>query len=397
MIRENGTDKEALRLVKRAIQDLMLFFPLCGLSYLGEAVVLGEDHRIDTLRTDGRRVWYSPKWIKTITHDARVFDLLHEWLHVFFNHPARCGDRKHRLWNHCVDIVVVREAVAILSRHGGKKWVAPADGVIPPEWAENMSAEQIYDYIILHSIPMPQGKKGSHNTSDDLVFGGPDFFIGDEEQFRQTFSDELAKVSLLQQQATGKSATELYGNTLARRIDEVVSPKVPWNKLLQGQLTTTLCASGFPTYSPPNRKFWPKIALPSFKKSRESKLVILVDVSSSVGSTLLAVFADHVSRAAARADETIVITFDQVVREEIKSRNPKQILKNLTFGAGHHNYTSTIEAFQRLDKHKPKAMCCLTDGYIELPTRPYPDMIWVVPQNGGKPPWGKTFTMDISW
>jgi predicted metal-dependent peptidase len=396
MIKENSIrDKEVLRYVKKALQDLMLFFPLCGLSYLGEAVVLLEDSSIETLQTDGRTVWYSPKWMAGITHDARVFDLLHEWIHIYFNHPARTGDRIRKLWNIAVDVVAVREACAILSK-GGKVWNPPADGVIPPAWAVDMTAEQIYDELVAGKTVRTGTGTGETHTSEDLRFGGS-YFIGDEEEFRRVFSEEIAKAAMIQEQVTGRDRTVLYSKCMARRLEEITNPKVPWNRLLQGQLMNRLGENGFATYSPPNRRFWPRIVLPTTKDRIESRLLIMIDVSASVGSTLLSIFASEVSRAAVRAKETMVVTFDSHVREVVRTKRPKDLITKLAFKSGHHTHTSSIDAFKIYDEYKPKAAVCLTDAMIMYPDKPYKDMLWVIPDNVTPPPWGRSFVMDVSW
>lgn len=403
MIIENSIkDREAYEMFRRALQDLLLFFPLCGLSYLGEAVEVVEDPTIDTMATDGRRVHYAPKWIKKNEHDGRVFDTLHEWLHIFFNHVARCGDRNRKVWNIAADIVVVREACSILSRDGGKQWKPPEDGVIPPEWAKDMTAEQIYDALIekKHPMPAPAKGKGEIEKGTDFLFDRDaenKSTVGqEEEEFRRKFTEELQQAVLIQQQVKNQTLEQMFGKTVSSRLEEIIKGSVPWSRLLRGRLLADM-GYDMPTYAPPKARYFPDITLPSMRSVKEQKLLLAIDVSASVGPTLMKTFISNVMPAAMRATETIVVTFDAVVREVHRTKHPAKILENVKFLSGAHSHTSVRGVFELYDKFKPKACACLTDGHIFLPERAYPNTIWVIPQNGRPQPWGRNFFMDVSW
>lgn len=401
MIKESSIkDHEAFGLFRRGLQDLMLFFPLCGLSYMGEAVEIVEDASIRTLATDGRSVFYSPEWIKSIDHDSRVFDTLHEWLHIFFNHVLRRGDRDHKLWNIACDVVVVREACTILTRAGGKVWEPPKDGVIPPAWAKDMTAEQIYDELDKQHQSVPKNGHGQQHYPEDFLYDraelNADIHVGKEEEFKRKFQEEMAQAVLIQQQINNKTIEEMFGPTIAKRLDEVLNGAVPWSRLLRGQLLADI-GYEMPTYSPPNRRYFPEIPMPSMRSTKEERLMLLIDVSASVGETLMGTFKANVIPAAMRATETIIVTFDAVVREVVRTKHPRKALDQVKFLTGSHTHTSVRGAFELVDKFNPKALVCLTDGAISLPSKPYPKMIWVIPQNGVVLPWGRTFKMDVSW
>jgi len=125
--------------------------------------------------------------------------------------------------------------------------------------------------------------------------------------------------------------------------------------------------------------------------------MLLIDVSASVGPTLMSTFKSNVVPAAMRAHETIIVTFDAVVREVVRTKHPKRALDQVQFLTGSHSHTSVREAFELVEKFQPKALVCLTDGHVYLPEKPYPQTIWVIPQNGKKQPWGRNFVMDVSW
>lgn len=389
------TDAGALKLVREALRELVLRFPLAGLSYFGESVIVRENTSIETMDTDGRQVRYSPAWVHSITPRGRVFDLLHEWLHIFGNHPQRLGSREPFLWNIAVDVVVVRQACEILST-ANDKWDPPDDGIIPPDWAKDMNAEQIYDALTSKNPPPLPRKKAVAGIrgSNDIV--PPNQTREQSEAFRDGFASELAQITLVQQQATKKSASELYPSELHSRLEAILRGNVPWARLLRGTIATELGEqeSG---YDPPNRRHYPTIILPQTYDNVQNRLLLAVDVSASVGKDLFDEFVANVVPAASRASETWIVSFDDRIRETIRTRRPGQILKTMKFLSGAHSRTSAVEVFELADRIKPTSIVVLTDGYIELPSNPYPKTLWVIPINGGKQPWGRTYTMEVSW
>ena len=125
---ETAKDRDALEIMRQGIQDLTLYFMLAGLSILGEAVEVVEAPGVQTLCTDGRKIYYDPKWMKILEPRGYVyvmFDILHEWLHIFANHVARVGDRDKKLWNIAADVFVVAECCRILSELLGESIAPP--------------------------------------------------------------------------------------------------------------------------------------------------------------------------------------------------------------------------------------------------------------------------------
>lgn len=406
--------KDALRLTNDAVLELVLRAELMGLSMLGEAIRIKEDAHIGTMCTDGRSIWVSPTWLAKNGHRGNIFDLLHEWLHCFCNHVARCGDRDKSLWNKACDITVVGMACEILTRPGDT-WEPPKDGVIPPPWAVGLSTEEIYDRLKADCDKAKSGSGGSDGLAQSLYLYGKNPSGGEihqskdfnyesleqmspveEADFAKQFTDELAQAQLIMEMSTGKNAEERYGSRVASRLGEVLKGTVPWSRLLRGDLVDRV-SKQFASWSPPRMRYYPYIPLPSYRSKKTKRLFLGIDVSASVGKKMMDLFIANVMPAALRAEETIIVTFDEIIREEIVTRRPRQILNDVKFLQGAHNYTDVRPVFERIDHYDPSAASILTDAYLKYPDKPRRDVIWVVPRNAGKPPWGKTYTMEESW
>ncbi len=400
MIEEGTFTKAALEHAQDAVTDLVLRAELMGLSMLGEAIRVRMDKNTTTMATDGRVIWVGEKWLETNGLRGNTFDLLHEWLHCFCNHVIRRGDRDPKLWNTACDMVVVRMACEILSRPNDV-WIPPADGVIPPGWATDLSAEEIYDKLKqspkLADNSRPKPGAGEHQNSDDFRYESAEERTEEEEQdFHQKFTEELAQAQLIMEMSTGKSAEQRYGTQVSSRLGEVLKGSIPWGRLLRGDVIDALMKQ-WATWSPPKRKYFPFLIMPSYHSYKERKLLLGIDVSASVGQDMMKAFIANCMPAALRAKETIVATFDQVLREVVVTNRPRAILDQVKFLSGAHSYTDVRPVFELVDKYRPSATVILTDAYLSYPDKPYHGTLWAVPKNTGHPPWGKTYIMEKSW
>jgi predicted metal-dependent peptidase len=408
------TSKEALRLVNDAVFDLILRAELMGLSLMGEAIKILQDDSIKTMCTDGRTIRVSSEWLSKNGLRGNVFDLLHEWLHCFGNHVARRGSRDPSLWNIACDIWVVKTASEILSRPNDA-WDPPKDGVQPPKWAEGLSVEEIYDKLkseqdqrkssgLTSPGPLRSASQSSSSDPSSEIQSGKDFDYKsaeeateqEEQDFVDQFTNELAQAQLIMEMSSGQSVEDRYGSKVSSRITEVLRGTVPWSRLLRGDLIDKL-EKQHATWSPPRRKYYPLIPLPSYQSTKTRKLVLSIDVSASVGEKMMKAFISNTMPAALRADETIVITFDQVIREVVHTRRPKDILNQVKFLQGAHSYTDVRPVFDMIREINPSAVAILTDAYLSYPDDPYRDAIFVVPRGAGTPPWGKVYVMEESW
>ncbi len=432
------TDPGALALVRAAIADIMLRLPLIGLTYHGRAILVIERLDIETMCTDGRHVWYSPKWVRSQALEWNVFDLVHEWLHVFGNDVRRSAGRVRPVWQTAIDMHVVREA-SVLLKH---PW--PKNGVIPAPWSGDLSKEAIYERLLkiredaqrkrkeeqekaaaeaaaspLPPAPTPAPTPGA-NADEDENEGGDDITSGpvpehlggdleldsphepeedahDAAEFYQQFSDDLQQAVTAIHQVTKKSIKDLYGPGIESRLQTITRGTLPWGRLVRGRLLDQL-GGQTESWHPPKLKYWPHAVLPNFRSLREPVLVIGIDVSASVSQHYLNEFIANVAPAAARAKKVVVVVFDSKVREVHITKRPSLIMRDIKFLMGDHNYTDASGVFDIADEHKASAIVVETDGHVRLPTREYPETTWILnPGSQVKMPWGQTHVMEASW
>ncbi len=384
------TNTSAAGKVRDAVIELAFRFPLAGLTCLGEAIVILEQESVGTLATDGRHIFYAPSWVNSITSRALVFDLLHEWLHIFDNHPLRCAGRDKELWNIACDMKVVQEAINILSVDG-TVWTAPKDGVQPQPWAVGMCAEEIYDCFMKNQKLIPPPPKHLSNDIDwsrsAEKANAPQF----EEKFYQTFVNELTQAQLIMDETKAKCA-----GILAKRVQKLSRGTIPWGRLIYGNIMDQF-GGDILSYSPPNRKYYPDLIMPKLRSTKTRKLLLGFDVSASVTNRMHQEFVLNVMPAALKASVVIVVTFDVEIREVVVTRNPRTLLDSLHFQPGPHNTTDVRPLFKLVDEEKPASTAIMTDGFLHYPDKPYESTVWAIPTGGHRPPWGTIYEMDMTW
>lgn len=113
-------------------------FPLLGVTM--SALNTVADDNIGTAATDGRTVYYSPKFFAPLSDDEKTFIYAHEVMHVAFNHILRSKDKKQRLWNMATD--------AVINQILKNEELPMIDGGVDMAEAFNKSAEEMYERLL---------------------------------------------------------------------------------------------------------------------------------------------------------------------------------------------------------------------------------------------------------
>lgn len=393
-------DQQGLAAVRAALSELVIRDLLSGLSLQGTIGI--REAETETLCTDGRNVYYSPTFVKSLSCSDLAFDLLHEWLHIFGNHCARRGDRDPKLWNIAADCVVVKQACDIFS-NGFERWPPPSDGIIPPVWTYGLSVEEIYNQLLRNQEhdkkgttppPMPGFGQSTDSPKGEArpdLLEPPQSSPEEEAAFLSTFVQELTQAKAIQDNRGAK-----VHSFVSERIAEISRNDMPWERLLLGDV---LDRFGFarPTYNPPNRRRLPFAIVPSMRSTKTKSLLLAIDVSTSVPKMLLKRFASTVSGAVARADTTTVVTFDSTVRSERIIRSSQEVRRALRLITGSHSCTCTEPVFEVARRLRPSTTVVLTDLFVSFPRTPHPNTLWVTPEEAPQAPWGRQFRMKMAW
>jgi predicted metal-dependent peptidase len=362
--------------------------------------------KMPTMGTDGVNIFCGIHFVGGEDSLIVMFGLLHELIHIYFNHHARREKRNARTWNIACDLFTNAMCSVLLGDRVA--WPVPERFIQPKPEFEGKTVEEIYEIINKQELIqagstakyLPEGK----DVEDEISNGGdmlppPPMGVGDpiaapqeSTEWQSTFREDIARAKIL---AEKSPLHRPLSDVVQSRMDKILKPTLPWGSLLRGEISNELGWDEI-SYAPPKMKYYPLI-LPQTKQVKERVLVILVDVSASCTDALIRTFITNVQAAAFRATRIVIVTFDQIVREHYITKKPRDIFTKVKFNSGAHSFTSAIDAFEIARKEKPSACVCFTDGYIDLPDFILPHTTFVIPTGGQVQPWGKNYIMEQPW
>lgn len=226
--------------------------------------------RMTTAAVDGRRLWYNPEFITSLTKDELMFLVGHEVLHCVFNHLKRRFDRDPKIYNMAADYVIN----ATLVESG---FTMPKIGLYEEKYL-NWTSEDVYDDLIKNNAkPKPtldhhEGDPGYPGDEDQDQEGGA---VSDED--RKKLEDEWKDAVI---QAAQAAAGNIPAG-LKRLIQDITEPKMDWKQILQMHLQS-LVRSDYSWMRPNKRTFGQGITMPSMDMDDMIKICIAIDTSGSM-------------------------------------------------------------------------------------------------------------------
>jgi predicted metal-dependent peptidase len=334
----NAADKitaarEALVIDQRFYGSLIYAAPIVEATHVG-------NHSIDTMATDGKRIYYNPAFVDTLTLGEVKGVLCHEIMHIANGHSLRRGSRDPFLWNVACDY-----AINPLILKG--KMILPKDCLIDPRYS-GMSAEEIYLREQAKPKPSPapqqkgaqspqQGGQGGDTSQDDDApgeaqdgqqddadkdQGKPDQSKGEDTKPSQDQGDkpgqskpDYSKPGLVLD-ATNEDGTEMddadkreamaeiqiqviQAATIAtkagqdacgfeRLVEDAKNPREDWVEVLRRFIQQNVEVPSDPTWSRLNRRaFALGTMLPGRIKEGMGDLLVAIDTSGSMDALLV--------------------------------------------------------------------------------------------------------------
>ena len=400
---------------------LILDKPFLGALVLRLPMNTAKPDWCKTTATDARAFYYNPEYIGSLTLDQTQFMLAHEALHCALSHFARRQHRVIHKWDLACDY-----AINPLLIDDGLK--PPPNALVMPMY-KGMTAEEIYPLIDdndesetldKHAYDQDNQSRGSNTgrTEKDLERqqqepqqqdqgeqgnqGGErsakpeDGGAADEPQ--PLTPDEQETLSVQWQQRMAGAAQQAMqagklGGELARMIDHLLQPQLPWRMLLARYMTAV--SRDDYSYSRPSRREGDYV-LPSLR-SRQTDLVVAVDTSGSIKDSEIEEFIEEIDalKGQVRARVTL-LPCDAALCEGAPFRfEPWEQFSRpdeITGGGG----TSFVPVFQWVAKEgiQPDLLVFFTDADGEFPKQePHYPVIWLV-KGRSKVPWGQRIQLN---
>ncbi len=412
-----------------------------------------------TAATDGKRMFFGPAFLDSISDAELEFVMLHEVLHVALAHMTRGKHYDPFLFNIACDIVVNSN---ILQASGGdtSAITLAAYGIsmhLAPNGSEGWqyTAEQVY-HMLIDEEKKQGGKQGSsENTADNEQGNGSDAGTGNaptgptgkqgraaKAAARRENADARARAKQAASEdpnaptaahwddhtAWGRSAGDNvladiwqkrvldaaevvsirnnvrgHGNLprfAERMVEDLKHPQTDWRAILDAFVQEDI--SDY-TFFPPDRRFDEGgFFLPDFNE-REiflTDILFFVDTSASMSDDAITAAFSEIKGAIDQYDGKLhgkLGFFDAAVVEPTPFENTTEFRKISPIGGGGTSF-HVIFDYVREQPEPPLCIIILTDGFA-----PFPDedatagipVLWLLNNREVDPPWGKVAHIDM--
>lgn len=389
---------------------LILDKPFLGALVLRLPMISGDPKWCKTTATDARALYYNAQYIDGLTLDQTQFMLAHEALHCALSHFARRQHRSKHRWDIACDLAIN----PLLIKDGLK----PPPGALHMVEFEGMMAEEIYPAIAdledetetldehLYDSEAGEGGRGSDQGGDSErqerqgsgVTAEADPNRGGAPQPKPLTETEREQLSVQWQQRLAGAAQQAMragklGGGLARLVDHLLQPRLPWRMLLAKYMTAI--ARDDYTYSRPSRREGQAI-LPSLR-SAQVDIVVALDTSGSISPDEICEFMSEIDaiKGQVRARITLQACDSQLAEDgpwEFEPWEEFKLPRDFTGGGG-TCFTPVFDWARGRDR-QPDLLVYFTDAEGEFPKRePAYPVLWLV-KGKAKVPWGQRVQLN---
>lgn len=369
--------------IQRFKMELLRKMPFYGDILMRLSFV--EDKKIPTAATNGKTIWYNPKFLADMKPGERNFVLMHELFHVLLRHGVRNADgqRDRDIWNMACDIIINDMLVKLHNdmRRAGIPFQKPVVGTFATV-NSGETAENLYG-----KIQADNAGKNKHTQKLNIRIG----YTGNgtyEQKMHEvdlpsdlrTFElsmDEMTVQDQLLQEMLRTAAQKNRGTMGSYYIPSEVyvlvqSKKLDWRKLLKNFLSQEIGEET--SYTTPERKYLHMdMILPGHSLSEETieEVWAFVDSSGSVGRDEMAQFLTQLYRISREFKCILHIGYwDTSVTDVYRNiRREEDVLKCVPRHSGGTDINCVYQ-WIRENKVKPDVMLILTDGYFGRLTTP---------------------------
>lgn len=370
-----------------------------------------------TTATDARAFYYNPEYIKALSVAETEFVLAHEALHCALLHFSRRQHRVKHRWDLACDF-----AINPLLVDDGLK---PPAGALFLEEFDGMTAEEIYPLIDDNTDlePLDQhmyddARESSHEQNrerDNKRDGGGDSKQNDDDnsggkrgevdanangapQPPPLSANERDALGVQWQQRLAGAAQQAQqagklGGAMARLVDHLLQPQLPWRMLL-ARYMTALARDDY-SFTRPSKREGDAI-LPSLR-SNQVDITVILDTSGSIGADELGAFVAEVDalKGQLRARVTLHACDAQLAAAGPWVCEPWEELRvpEKLAGGGGTNFVPAFAWAERQDR-APNLLLYFTDGLGEFPAQaPHYPVLWLI-KGKAKVPWGQRVQLN---
>lgn len=340
------------------------------------AVCLSLDHHFDdsvgTACTNGRFVKYAPAFWQKQNQAEQIGLVLHETLHVVFDHMGRIQQRDPRRWNVAADYVINQLIV-------DRGFKLPAGGLLDSQYRD-MSAEEVYDLL-----------RPDQYEEFELDLQEP---TGEEWETHQAHIEDILLQASIQSRIAGDKPGTIPGE-VEFYINKLLAPKLN----LKHQLKRYFNGFGRADFSfrKVSRRYR-HVCMPTLHSDAMGHVAIAADSSGSVTDAEFDRIIGEVGGVIkhTKPEKLTMITFDRQIQTENEVRNLAELSRLKFKGRGG---TSIAPVMEWAIQNQPKVLVVFSDGYFHFmqgTPKPKCPILWLIYNNPGfKAPYGKVIHFEM--
>jgi predicted metal-dependent peptidase len=393
---------------------LILDKPFLGALVLRLPMEEGDPKWCPTTATDARKFYFNSDYIEALSNEHVQFVLAHEALHCALSHFARRGHRDKKRWDMACDLAVNELLV--------KDGLTPPPGALVDMGFEGLTAEEIYpslqeeieepmdrhlydepddadhdqrevqgkqQEITPDAPPREGGTAGGEQTEKGGLGGPPSSLTPDERETLSTqWQQRMAGAAQIAMQA-GK-----MGGAMARLIDHLLQPQLPWRNLLAHHVTNI--ARDDYNYARPSTRRGDPAVYPSLR-SAQINVTVVLDTSGSMMDEELREFVSEIDAIKAQMRARIVL---HACDAQLAADGPwlyepweELSLPREFVGGGGTSFIPVFEWLEAQDQ-SPDLLIYFTDADGEFPAcEPLFPVLWLV-KGKQQTPWGQRIQLN---
>ena len=368
---------------------------------------LVETDQCETMATNGKEILWNPKFVKDINDKEIQAVLIHEAMHVVWEHPLRRGNRNHELWNVATDYVINAYVKLDLNMD------LPEGGLLDYKY-HGWTAEQVYRELDTNNDALQkaineanQSLGNDENDSEGNESGdkysaipklvGEVLDAQDEEgnPLSEQAKEELSNTIRSQVFFADKIASLNGTSSMGGRVDAVKGGSINWKDLLSEFLTSITNTDQ--SWSRLNKRHsWRGINLPSrIRSNTGGELAVAIDTSGSVSQFELNIFAEELQAIceSCNIDKVRVCYCDTTVRKnnegewwDVYDLSLGEDIELTVRGGGGTEFDPPFNLFNDYsdDVQDVCAFIYFTDAYGDVSKDVEPDVpvVWAITHNG---------------
>jgi predicted metal-dependent peptidase len=317
---------------------------------------------VPTAGTDGLRIVYNPDFLDTLNNDEILALVLHEVEHVVNGH---CDHAMYPEDKYCPDKLNIAQDHYINLRLKAIGYKLPEPHLADPQYA-GLSSMEIYHKLPNNVPKMDPKLKDVLPCPEDMS----------KEEHARKVLNTIVKGVIMAEQAGDPGSIP---GGLRKNLDDIISPKLPWQTILQQYLTEHVNED----YSMrrPNRRFMPNWYLPTLHGEGMGHLVMYCDVSGSMWGVIEEIWSEfkYIFDIMKPSSAHVMTGDTQIQLDKTYDMGDELDEWELTGGGG-TNIQPVVDAIVEED---PTFALVFTDGYFSVPdlSQINTQVFWIIKDN----------------